>query len=76
MSNSGRFPKLEPGDYYTENGLLVFTAQYHLRRGTCCGCSCRHCPWAPVSEVPAGLLKKGTEEAPTQSARSIRCVSK
>jgi hypothetical protein len=37
--------RLEPGDYYLESGLLVLTAQYHLRRGTCCGNACRHCPF-------------------------------
>lgn len=37
--------KLLPGDYYFENGLVVFTEQYHLRRGFCCGSGCRHCPW-------------------------------
>ena len=37
---------LQPGDfYYTPEGYLVFTAQYHLRRGSCCGSGCRHCPW-------------------------------
>ncbi len=36
---------LEPGDWYTENGLMVLTAQYHLRRGVCCGNRCRHCPY-------------------------------
>jgi hypothetical protein len=36
---------LRPGDFYLENGLLVLTAQYHLRRGTCCGNGCRHCPY-------------------------------
>ena len=29
---------LQPGDfYYTPEGYLDFTAQYHLRRGSCCG---------------------------------------
>ena len=32
-------------DYYIENGLVVFTAAYHLKRGTCCGSGCRHCPY-------------------------------
>lgn len=32
-------------DYYLENGLLVFTAAYHLRRGYCCKNNCRHCPY-------------------------------
>ena len=36
---------LEPGDYYMEGPNLVFTAQYHLKRGYCCGSGCRHCPY-------------------------------
>ncbi|MDG2113205.1 MAG: DUF5522 domain-containing protein [Actinomycetota bacterium] len=27
------------------SGLYVFTAGHHLRRGTCCGSGCRHCPY-------------------------------
>ena len=38
-------PELEPGDYYMEGPNLVFTAQYHLKRGYCCGSGCRHCPY-------------------------------
>ena len=34
-------------DYYFENGLLVYTAAYHLKRGSCCGSGCRHCPFEP-----------------------------
>ena len=37
---------LQPGDFYhTPEGYLVFTEQYHRRRGFCCGSGCRHCPW-------------------------------
>ncbi|MBD2767164.1 hypothetical protein IC235_04550 [Hymenobacter sp. BT664] len=37
---------LQPGDfYYTPEGYLVFTEQYHRRRGSCCRNGCRHCPW-------------------------------
>ncbi|WP_354578249.1 DUF5522 domain-containing protein [Hymenobacter sp. UYP22] len=37
---------LQPGDfYYTPEGYMVFTEQYHRRRGSCCGSGCRHCPW-------------------------------
>lgn len=36
-------PALE--DFYVENGLLVFTAAYHLKRGYCCNSGCRHCPF-------------------------------
>jgi len=37
-------PKQEE-DYYYENGLLVFTRNYHLKRGFCCKQNCRHCPY-------------------------------
>lgn len=47
-------PLVEGEDYYLENGLLIFTAHYHLRRGHCCGNRCRHCPydWAAVPTAP------------------------
>jgi len=35
-------------DYYiNENGKVVFTKEYHLRRGYCCGSGCKHCPYNP-----------------------------
>jgi hypothetical protein len=36
-----------PPDWYFEGGLLVYTAAYHLKRGSCCGSGCRHCPYDP-----------------------------
>ena len=36
---------LEPDDFYFEKGLMVFTAAYHLKRGSCCNSGCRHCPF-------------------------------
>lgn len=33
-------------DYYsTEEGYVVFTESYHLKKGYCCGNGCRHCPY-------------------------------
>ncbi|MDA0685378.1 MAG: DUF5522 domain-containing protein [Bacteroidetes bacterium] len=40
-------PKAPNEDYYFENGYLVFTEAYHLKRGFCCGSGCRHCPYSP-----------------------------
>ncbi|HSS20214.1 MAG TPA: DUF5522 domain-containing protein [Pyrinomonadaceae bacterium] len=38
--------ELEEGvDYYVEDGLLVFTATFLLKRGYCCDSGCRHCPY-------------------------------
>ena len=36
---------LEGEDYYSEGGMIVFTASYHRRRGYCCDSACRHCPF-------------------------------
>jgi hypothetical protein len=32
--------------YFDKNGFMVFTEAYHLKRGNCCGCACKHCPYA------------------------------
>lgn len=33
-------------DYYlNEQGYIVFTVAYHLKRGFCCGNGCTHCPF-------------------------------
>ncbi|HNP94593.1 MAG TPA: DUF5522 domain-containing protein [Cyclobacteriaceae bacterium] len=47
MKKSDHKPNTEltPEDYYFENGLMVFTATYHLKRGHCCESGCRHCPY-------------------------------
>lgn len=33
--------------FYTENDRVVFTEQFHIQRGHCCGNGCRHCPYEP-----------------------------
>lgn len=40
---------LNPEDFYFENGLMVLTERYHLKRGYCCGNGCRHCPYGHVA---------------------------
>jgi hypothetical protein len=37
--------QLESEDYYVDGPNLVFTTAYHLKRGSCCGSGCRHCPY-------------------------------
>ncbi len=32
-------------DYYLENGFVVFTKEFLLKRGYCCKSGCRHCPY-------------------------------
>ena len=43
FSNKGKFEK---GDfYYSEEGYIIFTEQYLLKRGYCCKNGCKHCPY-------------------------------
>jgi hypothetical protein len=41
---------LQEDEYYFNQGNLVFTEQYHLRRGRCCKNLCLHCPYKDLSE--------------------------
>ena len=57
----------EDDDYYTnDEGLVVFTAQYLLDRGYCCGNGCVNCPY-DYKAVPepkrSKLLEKRNNEA-------------
>ncbi|WP_428308908.1 DUF5522 domain-containing protein [Lacipirellula sp.] len=43
-------PLVAGRDFYFERGRFVLTAEYLLRRGTCCGNGCRHCPYRKASK--------------------------
>jgi len=50
MEEESNIPSEKPSSndekyFYYENGLMVFTAAYHLQRGYCCEQGCRHCPF-------------------------------
>ncbi|MVT44133.1 hypothetical protein GO495_26295 [Chitinophaga oryziterrae] len=32
--------------YYNEQGYVVLTEVFHIKRGHCCGNGCKHCPYA------------------------------
>jgi hypothetical protein len=34
-------------DYYIEGERVIITALAHIKRGSCCGNGCRHCPYEP-----------------------------
>ncbi|MEO5585531.1 MAG: DUF5522 domain-containing protein [Flavobacteriales bacterium] len=39
------------GDFYfTPEGYVVWTENYHLKRGYCCQSGCRHCPYGNSPE--------------------------
>eukprot|EP00802_Teleaulax_amphioxeia_P008743 Tamp_08752.p1 GENE.Tamp_08752~~Tamp_08752.p1 ORF type:complete len:712 (-),score=155.10 Tamp_08752:146-1975(-) len=64
-------------DTYTDpvTGYLVFTEGAMLRRGTCCGRGCRHCPYAhwavKIPERRKNLVKKPTLLPPLPSRKSV-----
>ena len=31
--------------YYNEDGYIVLTEKFHLKKGFCCGNGCKHCPY-------------------------------
>lgn len=45
MSRNKNMELMEGDFYYNEAGLMVFTEQYHKRRGYCCKSGCKHCPY-------------------------------
>ncbi|MBS1646259.1 MAG: hypothetical protein JST67_02835 [Bacteroidetes bacterium] len=48
---------LSPEDYYlSEEGYIVFTEKYHLKRGYCCKSGCKHCPYGYNKKT--GLFNK------------------
>ena len=58
-------PAAEP-DYYEEGPYVVFTRSYHLRRGSCCGSGCRHCPYVP--RWTRGATRPDSQEPPASPA--------
>ena len=50
--------KLLPSHYYMDGNKLVFTEQYHIDRGYCCGNNCRHCPFEPKGVKGNTTIKK------------------
>lgn len=46
MKEFSKINKLEDDEYYySEEGYIVFTEKYLLKRGYCCQNGCKHCPY-------------------------------
>ena len=48
-------------DFYLENGDVIMTEQYHVKRGSCCGSGCRHCPFSPPHQFMNNKLREDIE---------------
>jgi hypothetical protein len=57
LSGFSKHQNLEPDDYYmSDEGYVVFTEKYLLKRGYCCKSGCRHCPYG--FDKKTGRIKK------------------
>lgn len=48
----------EPDFYKDENGRFVMTESFHIKRGSCCGSRCKHCPYEPLYQKTNTNLKE------------------
>jgi hypothetical protein len=48
----------EPDFYKDENGRFVMTESFHIKRGSCCGSRCKHCPYEPLYQKANTNLKE------------------
>jgi hypothetical protein len=62
--------KLQPTDFYWEDGKMVLTESYHLRRGSCCNSGCRHCPYK-ISDTESKLDDSKIESDNDDSCKCI-----
>ena len=53
-------PKLQPKDFYWEEGKMVMTEEYHKKRGYCCNSNCRHCPYQPNNPQTSSRIENST----------------
>jgi hypothetical protein len=42
---------IEGVDYYFENGLMILTAHFLLKRSHCCRNECRNCPYSYEKDI-------------------------
>jgi hypothetical protein len=56
--------------YYNEDGYIVLTAEFHLKKGSCCGNGCLHCPYdyinVPEQKRTELLFKRNAIKAQTK----------
>lgn len=67
---------IENKHYYLENGRVVFTALYHLERGTCCKNNCRHCPYEDLNTNKMQIKIKPLREnakLPIRGSKNAAC---
>jgi hypothetical protein len=65
-------PSLVEGeDYYMDGPYLVFTEEYHRKRGYCCKSGCRHCPWKELKPGEGGEAMSQNPDHSTGSGQAV-----
>jgi predicted lipoprotein with Yx(FWY)xxD motif len=59
--------KFEKEDFYLNHkGLMVLTEKYHIKKGSCCGGKCKHCPYWPPYQKSNKELREDAYTGPTR----------
>lgn len=57
FSSFSKLNTLDPDDFYlSEDGYIIFTEKYLLKRTYCCKSGCKHCPYGYNRKT--GLIEK------------------
>jgi hypothetical protein len=56
--------------YVNDSGLFVFTADYLLKRGYCCGNGCLHCPYDYKNVIDLNKKKQLQENTKKQERKN------
>ena len=51
----------EPDFYKDDNGRFVMTESFHIKRGSCCGSKCNHCPYEPLYDKGNTNIRKSLQ---------------
>jgi hypothetical protein len=58
--------------YFNDAGLMVFTSDYHLQRGYCCGNGCLHCPYNFEAVPEPGKTFLRTQKASNSTSKNSK----
>ena len=61
--------------YYMDGERVVFTALFHIQRGSCCGNGCRHCPYDPKHKKGKVVLSEKFSKFQDMDLKDIEFVA-
>jgi len=62
--------------YFNEQGLMVLTKSYHLKRGHCCHSGCKHCPYEHTENFDPDIPSELHNFEPTDQQRAEELLKK